>query len=223
MGHVNFQTLRDMAKSGAVDGVELDSSPTNTFCEACVQGKAHRKAFAKESEQTYEKYGEKVVTDLWEPAQVLSLGGHVYTHMFEDLSSRKPRVLFLKAKSEAISTYKEYEAWLKIHCNPKGIICLGSDRGGEFMSDEFNTYLKKAGTVCHLNVHDSPQSNGVVERLNQTLVESACFMLFGANLPQFLWAEAIHHATWICARVPSRALPGCITPLEKATRPKAQP
>jgi hypothetical protein len=110
-----------------------------------------------------------------------------------------------------------YEAWLKVHRNPSGIICLGSDRGGEFLDNEFTTYLKAVGTTRHLNVHDSPQSNGVVERLNQTLVESAQSMLFSAGLPPFLWAEAIHHTAWIRARIPSRALPGCMTPIERAT------
>jgi hypothetical protein len=42
-------------------------------------------------------------------------------------------------------------------------------------------------------------------------------MLFGTGLPPFLWAEAMHHATWLCAQVPSQALPGCVTPLERAT------
>ena len=41
MGHVNFQTLSEMVCKGDVEGVELDSSPTSTFCEACVRGKAH--------------------------------------------------------------------------------------------------------------------------------------------------------------------------------------
>ncbi len=68
MGHVNFQTLREMVREGAVKGVELDSLPTPTFCEACVQGKVHRKAFSKVSTTTYSKYSEKVVTDLWGPA-----------------------------------------------------------------------------------------------------------------------------------------------------------
>nr|GEV16635.1 retrovirus-related Pol polyprotein from transposon TNT 1-94 [Tanacetum cinerariifolium] len=36
-----------------------------------------------------------------------------------------------------------------------------------------------------------PQQNGVVERRNQTLVEAARTMLTFANLPSFLWAEAI--------------------------------
>ena len=54
-----------MVKNGAVEGVELDLSSTSTFCDACMQGKAHRRAFPKRSERTYTKYGEKVVTDLW--------------------------------------------------------------------------------------------------------------------------------------------------------------
>nr|GEV88734.1 integrase, catalytic region, zinc finger, CCHC-type, peptidase aspartic, catalytic [Tanacetum cinerariifolium] len=37
----------------------------------------------------------------------------------------------------------------------------------------------------------TPQQNGVVERRNQTLVEAARTMLTFANLPLFLWAEAI--------------------------------
>jgi hypothetical protein len=217
MGHVNFQTLREMIREGAVEGVELDSSPASSFCESCVQGKAHRKAFPKVSETTYSKYGEKVVTDLWGPAQVQSLGGHSYAHMVEDLYSREPRVSFLKAKSEAFESYKQYEAWVKAHRNPGGIACLGSDRGGEFIDGEFKAYLQSVGTIRHLNVHDSPQSNGVIERLNQTLIESARAMLFEAGLPPFLWAEAVHHAAWLRARVPSRALPGCMTPIERAT------
>nr|GEX44968.1 hypothetical protein [Tanacetum cinerariifolium] len=39
--------------------------------------------------------------------------------------------------------------------------------------------------------HLTPQQNGVVERRNRTLVEAARTMLTFANLPSFLWAEAI--------------------------------
>nr|GEV66088.1 copia protein [Tanacetum cinerariifolium] len=42
-----------------------------------------------------------------------------------------------------------------------------------------------------------PQQNGVVERRNQTLVEAARTMLTFANLPLFLWAEAITTACFI--------------------------
>nr|GFA20620.1 Gag-Pol polyprotein [Tanacetum cinerariifolium] len=43
----------------------------------------------------------------------------------------------------------------------------------------------------------TPQQNGVVERWNRTLVEAARTMLTFANLPSFLWAEAIATACFI--------------------------
>jgi hypothetical protein len=45
MDHINFQTLHEMVQNGAMEGVNLDFSPMPTFCKACIQGKAHRKAF----------------------------------------------------------------------------------------------------------------------------------------------------------------------------------
>ncbi len=136
--------------------------------------------------------------------------------MFKDLYSCELRVDFLKAKSDACKSYKHYKAWVKVHCNPSGIACLDSDYGGEFLDSEFTTYLQDVN-ICHLNVHDSPQSNGVVEHLNQTLIKSTWSILFAAELPLFLWVEAIHHAAWIRAQIPSRALLGCITPIKWAT------
>nr|GFA12032.1 retrovirus-related Pol polyprotein from transposon TNT 1-94 [Tanacetum cinerariifolium] len=43
----------------------------------------------------------------------------------------------------------------------------------------------------HRKHHKTPQQNGVVERKNRTLVKAARTMLTFANLPSFLWAEAI--------------------------------
>nr|GFA83413.1 retrovirus-related Pol polyprotein from transposon TNT 1-94 [Tanacetum cinerariifolium] len=43
----------------------------------------------------------------------------------------------------------------------------------------------------------TPQQNGVVERRNQTLVEAARTMLTFANLPLFLWTEAIATSCFI--------------------------
>ena len=85
---------------------------------------------------------------------------------------------------------------------------LRSDRGGEYLSAEFNKYLKDNGIKRQLTIHDSPQQNGVAERLNRTLVEHARAMLIGKNMPMFLWPEAINYATWLKNRLPSCAIPG---------------
>ena len=48
-----------------------------------------------------------------------------------------------------------------------------------------------------LTIHDMPQENGVMERLNHTLLECIRAMLHAAQLPKGLWAEALMHAAWL--------------------------
>jgi hypothetical protein len=80
-------------------------------------------------------------------------------------------------KSEAFDAYKAYEAEL---LRQKGIQIkkLFSDRGGEF-------------------VHDTPEHNGIAERLNRTLLEKVRAMLHASGLPKFLWGETVKHAVYV--------------------------
>jgi hypothetical protein len=68
-------------------------------------------------------------------------------------------------------------------------------------------------------VHDTPQHNGIAERLNRTLLEKVRAMLHESGLPKALWGEAMRHAVWLKNRTPTKALDGG-TPLEAATGKK---
>jgi hypothetical protein len=46
-------------------------------------------------------------------------------------------------------------------------------------------------------MHDTPEQNGVAERLNQTLIEHPRAMHYAADLPKFLWPESIQHTFWL--------------------------
>jgi hypothetical protein len=219
MGHVNHEDLHRMIEKGMVTGVNLDTSSKVEFCKSCIKAKATRKPFPKESKSEYKAYGDKVVTDVWGPAPVKSLGGKSYYLLFIDLSSHEERIYFLRYKSEAFDDYKKYEAWVKVQRNGR-IAILGCDRGGEFTSKEFTNHLENAGTIRHLTVHDSPSSNGIVERANRTLLDGARAMLDESGLPKNLWAEAISHHVWIRNRVPTRSVPLNKTPHEIATNRK---
>ena len=48
---------------------------------------------------------------------------------------------------------------------------LRSDGGGEYLSHEFGTHLKKCGIVSQLTPPGTPQRNGVSERCNHTLLD----------------------------------------------------
>jgi len=219
LGHVAQGAVLHAVKTGLIEGVELNSTSAPEFCEACTKAKAARQPFPKETQNRARTYGELIHTDLWGPAQTESVAGHLYYISFTDDFSRESKVTFLKLKSEALSAFKDYEA--ELHCQDPRVKIrrIRSDRGGEYLSAEFDKYLKDRGIKRQLTVHHSPQQNGVAERLNRTLVEHACAMLLGRNKPKYLWAEAINYSTWLKNRFPSSAIPGK-TPYELINKSK---
>jgi hypothetical protein len=165
LGHVSQSAVKAAVEKGLITGVELDPTSEPEFCDACEKGKAARQPFPKESKRRASAYGELIHTDLWGPVQTVSIGGSSYYMSFTDDFSREMQILFLKLKSEALGAFKQYEAQLTRQHDVK-IKTLRSDRGGEYLSAEFDVYLKAQGIRRELTVHDSPQQNGVAERLN---------------------------------------------------------
>jgi transposase InsO family protein len=75
-----------------------------------------------------------------------------------------------KLKSETFNAYKHYEAYL-LQQRGVHIKKIYSDRGGEYLSKDFNNHLAEAGTIRNLTIHDTPEHNGVAKRVNHTLLE----------------------------------------------------
>jgi transposase InsO family protein len=207
MGHIAPSSAKEMIDGKMVEGIELIESPIE-FCEACVKGKITQTPVERERRsELCKNQGEKVHTDVWGPSEVQTIGGNQWYISFTDDFSRETTTYLMRHKSEALSKYKMYEAMLK---RQRGIPIkrLQSDSGGEYTSNEFKTHLALHGTIQQLTVHDTPQHNGVAERLNRTLVEHIRSMLIAADLPKFLWGECLQHATYLKNRTPTRALKG---------------
>nr|GEY46573.1 retrovirus-related Pol polyprotein from transposon TNT 1-94 [Tanacetum cinerariifolium] len=66
-----------------------------------------------------------------------------------------------------------------------------TDIGTEFKNKTLAKFFDEVGITQQLSAVRTPQQNGVVERRNRTLVETARTMITFANLPLFLWDEAI--------------------------------
>ena len=86
------------------------------------------------------------------------------------------------------------------------IKAMRADRGGEYLSNEFKSFLKKCGIQSKFTAAYSPQQNGVSERLNRTLIEAARSMLSHAGLGNGYWAEAVATATYLRNRMVLTAL-----------------
>ncbi|KAI5335519.1 hypothetical protein L3X38_025652 [Prunus dulcis] len=121
-------------------------------------------------------------------------------------------VYFLINKSNAFECFNKFKAMTELQSGHK-VKSLRSDRGGEFMSNEFHEYCSEAGIQRQLTVAYSPQQNGVAERKNRTVIEMAKSMLHEKGLPYEFWAEAANTAVYLLNRCPSKSLKE-VTPFE---------
>ena len=189
LGHVGEQSLRDMVSKEMVGGVKLAKMTQLHFCEGCVEGKMKRKPFHPVGEIRSTRRLERVHSDVCGPLPE-SIGRGKYFVTFIDDYSRTCAVYFMRHKSEVFQRFKEYEAL--VTNNVGGTIgVLRSDNGGEYVSGEFEKYLKSKGIRHELTVPHCPQQNGVAERMNRTLMECARSMMSHAGVPKSYWAEAI--------------------------------
>ena len=77
-----------------------------------------------------------------------------------------------------------------------------TDNGGEYTSKKFEEFLQSEGIRQEYTIPKTSEQNGVTERLNRTLVESAHSMLLDARLKHEFRAEAVSTAVYIRNRCP---------------------
>ena len=77
---------------------------------------------------------------------------------------------------------------------------LRSDRGGEYLSHEFGTHLRKCGIVSQLTLPGTPQRNGVSEHRNHTLLDMVGSMMSLTDLPLSFWVYALETAAFTLNR-----------------------
>ena len=210
-GHLNYQSLYNLSKRNMVTG--LPSLPLlKSPCDPCTLGKQHRTPIPKKSETSISHTLQLVHSDLCGPLPHKSLTGSRYILTFIDHFSRYSWVYFLNTKSETFEVFKQWRALAENEIRNK-LTCLRIDRGGEYLSFEFCDYCKLHGIHRQLTAAGTPQQNGMAERKNRHLLETTRSLLFGAQLPTYLWEEAIKTACYLSNRVPTRSLYR-ITPFE---------
>ncbi|CAI7851167.1 unnamed protein product [Closterium sp. NIES-53] len=121
----------------------------------------------------------------------------------------------LKQKDHAASTIKE--DWLpfvekQADCVVKRI---RTDRGGEFLGAETTAWHKKQGIQRELTTTYSPQFNGVAERTNRTILETARALLIESGVDNSMWPHAVRHATVARNRVLTKVGNESWVPLER--------
>ena len=210
-GHLGEQNLKKIAREKLVRKFNYDTSKEVGFCETCISGKHQRIPFSSSTTQTTEVL-ELVHSDVCGKMREKSLGGCEYFLTFTDDKSRYTWVYILKTKDQVFDCFRTWKMLVEKQSKRK-LKTLRTDNGGEYTSTQFERYLQEEGIRHERTVPKTPQQNGVAERLNRTLVESARSMLLDANLPKRYWAEAISTAVYLKNRCPTKAVQE-MTPFE---------
>ena len=188
-------------------------------CESCEYTKTTRKKVRREREELRAShFGNEIHLDVWGPSPIETINHHHYYVSFTDDHMRYTHITLLTTKDETFGAYKHFKAWAGTQHKVR-VKRLRSDRGGEYLSNEFRDHLKSKGTEHRLTTHDTPQHNGIAESLNRRLLERTHPMLHQSALPKFLWGEAVMHAVWLKNRTSTRILEN-MTPLEALTGKK---
>jgi transposase InsO family protein len=87
----------------------------------------------------------------------------------------------MKHKSESFEMFKIFQNEVQNQLG-KTIKALRSDRGGEYLSQEFIDHLRSCGIISRLTPPGTPQRNGVSERTNQSLLDMVRSMMSQTDL-----------------------------------------
>ncbi|GJU58360.1 retrovirus-related pol polyprotein from transposon TNT 1-94 [Tanacetum coccineum] len=195
--------MHDLVPNLQQDGL-LKSTDDESFdkCESCLSGKMTKKPFPHSNERAKDLLG-IIHTDVCGPLRHVSRQGASYFITFTDDYSRYGYVYLLKHKHEVFETFKVFKNEVENQLG-KTIKAIRSDRGGEYISQEFKDYLKANGIVQQLTPPYTPQHNGVSERRNRTLLDMVRSMMNLTTLPLSFWDYALESATRILNMVPTK-------------------
>ncbi|KAK4833980.1 hypothetical protein QYF36_014383 [Acer negundo] len=158
--------IKRLVSDGPLSDLKVDDLPT---CESCLEGKMTKRTFSAKGARATECLG-LIHTDVCGPMSIQARGGYEYFITFTDDYSRFGYVYLMRHKSDAFDMFKAFKAEVENQLE-KHIKILRSNRGGEYLSGEFQQYLIDNGIVSQFSAPGTPQQNGVAERRNRTLLD----------------------------------------------------
>ncbi|CAL2241227.1 unnamed protein product [Prunus armeniaca] len=143
---------------------------------------------------------ELIHSDVCDSNRPPTRAGNKYFVTFIDDCSKYCYIYLIKTKDEVFNKFKVYKNEVENQLERR-IKRLRSDRGGEYTLNDLSVFCEEHGIIHQVTAPYSPQSNGVAERKNMTLLDMVNAMLLSSGLPDNLWGEAILTACFILNRV----------------------
>ncbi|GKA75107.1 putative ribonuclease H-like domain-containing protein [Tanacetum coccineum] len=171
LGHVNFKTMNKLVKENLLRGLPSKIFDNDHTCVACQKVKQHKASCKAKLMSSISQPLQMLHMDLFGPTFVRSINHKTYCLVVTDDFSKFSWGFFLASKDETSGILKRFITEIENQLNHE------------------------------VKVIRTPQQNGVAERKNRTLIESARTMLAVSLLSTVFWAEAVNTACYVLNRV----------------------
>jgi hypothetical protein len=192
-GHINYDSLYLLRKNGVSS---LSTILRNLKqCDVCILGKHIKQPFHDSTYIACRKI-ELIHSNFCGPMCVSYTNGNRYIMNFIDDYTRMCWLYLIKEKSQYFETFKIFHVWIQNETQSR-IGSLRTDNGREYTSNEFESYLFQHGINHQTKFPYNPQQNVVAKRMNRTLLNMVCSMMFFKNVKLVFWANVVLCASYV--------------------------
>ena len=200
LGHLSNEAFSTLARTSVISCNKFDHSP---LCHACQLGRHTRLPFSTSSSRASQNF-DLIHCDLW-TSPVPSISGYKYYLVILDDCSHFAWTFPLKFKSDTFSTLANFFSFVSTQFS-RTIKSVQCDNGREFDNSTARAFFLTHGVTLRMSCPYTSQQNGKAERILRTLNNITRSLLFQASLSPSYWVEALHTATYLLNRRPSKTL-----------------
>ncbi|MBW0510596.1 hypothetical protein O181_050311 [Austropuccinia psidii MF-1] len=172
-------------------------------CEICLKAEIQRKPHKGSLPQTSLPFF-KIHSDTLEISSPTKRGYRYIVVLIDDYT-RFNCIYFMHSKDQSENMIMCYFTEIKNKANITPA-SFHSDQGGKVSSTRLKDYFLKSGTSIYKGAPYSPQTNGVAERFNKTLLSKIQCLLCQSRIPITYWDEAEQHASLLLNHTPHHFL-----------------
>ena len=111
----------------------------------------------------------------------------------------------MKNQAKLFPIFQKFYAKIQTQFNVS-IRVLHSDNAREYFSTPFTSFMSQHGILHQSSCAHTPQQNGVAERKNRHLVETAGTLLLHGHVPFHFWGDAVLTTCYLINCMPSSIL-----------------
>ena len=195
-GHANCERLKKAIKKGKLKdyvnkGCTLDQLQAyleiNGGCRACIQGRMRQRRHFKVLRQ--HRRGEVVVSDVCGPMP-RTMRGELFFITFTDVATRYSWLYLIRKKSDSCAALLAFCDDIRAQTGQPNILeglLLRSDNGGEYIGQDFKKLCAERGIRGQTGDADAPQTQGIAESLNDTVLSDIRTFHLSSGRPGKLW------------------------------------